>query len=127
VKSLLLSAGCLLLSVVAVFAQAGGGASDPVTGTWGAEGMSFLELKYDGNGGVTGTTIWRHGQEPEQRTPIDTGTFDPKTGALTLAGSAKSPSGEPVKYLIEGKVENGTMSGTFHIADHQGDFRFTRS
>jgi hypothetical protein len=118
----------LALAVVgtaSLFAQSAA-TNDPVTGTWGAQGMSFLELKYDGNGGVTGTAIWRHSDDPEQRTKIEKGTFDPKTGALTLEGSATNRAGESVRYVIEGKIENGTASGTFRVGDDKGEFTFTR-
>jgi hypothetical protein len=125
-KLAFLAAGGLLLSVVSVLAQGSGDTNDPVTGTWGAEGVSFLELKYDGKTTVTGTTIWRHGRDQEQRTAIETGTFDRQTGALTLAGSAKSPAGEAVRYLIEGKIHGGTVSGTFRVGEDKGEFTFTR-
>ena len=115
-----------LPAVYAAFAFAqSGGTSDPVTGTWGAQGMSFLELKYDGKETVTGTTIWRGGGE-ERQAPIERGTFDRQTGALSLEGSAKNRAGETVRYLIEGKIQNGTASGTYRIGEDKGEFTFTR-
>jgi hypothetical protein len=119
-----LAAGGLLIVAVA-FAQEGKRTSDPVTGTWGANGMPFLELKYDGTTTVTGTAIWRHDQD-EQRTAIEAGTFDRQTGALTLSGSAKNRSGQTVRYVIEGKVQGDTVSGTYRVGEEKGEFTFTR-
>jgi hypothetical protein len=124
-KRTLLISGLALLCGGFTFAQSAA-TSDPVTGTWGADGTSFLELKYDGKATVTGTTIWRPGNGEEQRAPIESGSFDPQTGALTLEGSAKDESGNSVRYRIEGKIQNGTASGTFRIGAHKGEFTFTR-
>jgi hypothetical protein len=122
----ILAAALPALYAAFAFAQSGGTAtSDPVTGTWGADGASFLELKYDGKETVTGTTIWRSGGEA-QRAPIERGTFDPQTGALSLEGSAKNRTGETVHYLIEGKIQNSTASGTYRIGQDKGEFTFTR-
>jgi hypothetical protein len=121
----LLISGVALLYAGFTFAQSAA-TVDPVTGTWGTDGMSFLELKYDGKASVTGTTIWRPGNGEAQRAPIERGSFDPQTGALTLEGSAKDESGEMVRYRIEGKIQNGTASGTFRIGTHKGEFTFTR-
>jgi hypothetical protein len=121
----LLIAGVVVLGRAYAVAQSDT-TTDPVTGTWGTDGMSFLELKYDGKTTVTGTTIWRPGHGEEQRAPIESGTFAPQTGALILEGPAKGLNGEAVRYRIEGKIQNGTVSGTYRIGDHKGEFTFTR-
>ena len=46
-----------LLSLVILPAAAQ--TADPVSGKWGSDGATMLDLKYDGRGGVTGTAIWR--------------------------------------------------------------------
>jgi hypothetical protein len=39
-------------------AQTGAATKDPVTGKWGADGFTNLDLKFDGKRTVSGT-IWR--------------------------------------------------------------------
>jgi hypothetical protein len=124
----LLGAGwlLLLLSISTMFAQGGGAPNDPVSGNWGMDGQTFFELKFDGTRSVSGTAIWRHGGSDEQRTAIKIGTFDPQSGALKLTGEVKRPDGAVVPFVIEGKVENNTVAGTFDVGGDKGDFRFTR-
>jgi hypothetical protein len=121
----LLAAGCLLLFAAGAFAQSGRAAGDPVTGKWGMDGQTFLELQFDGKSGVSGTAIWRGGGS-EQRTEIKSGTFDVQTGALRLTGEARDRDGRVVGFLIEGTIENDVATGTYAIAGDKGAFRFTR-
>jgi hypothetical protein len=101
--------------------------ADPISGNWGRDGMTYLELKFDGKRSVTGTTIWRSGPDsPERRNPIKTGTFDPKSGALKLEGEGERPDGSSAAYVIEGTLEKDTLSGTFQFGDRNGAFSFTR-
>lgn len=101
-------------------------AGDPLSGDWGSDGVTYLELKFDGKSAVTGTVIWRIG-EHQERAPIRTGSFDTATGALKLEGEAKRPdNGVTASYAIEGKVDKQTVSGTFKFDDRTGSFTFTR-
>ena len=118
-KSLLIA--CLNLSLaLSMFAQASGTAADPLSGTWTGEpsGVVF-ELKFDGKGTVSGTVTPKPG-------PIK-GTFDPKTGALKIEGDTTAPDGTPCRFVIEGKVDNGTATGTAICGSQKvGDFRITK-
>lgn len=98
---------CACLSSAAPFAQP----ADPISGIWGSVGMPYLELKFDGKRTVSGTAIFRRGGQ-EMRTPITTGTFDPQTRAFRLEGERERPDGVKAGYIIEGKVDGGTMTGT---------------
>lgn len=123
------AAACLLTLLAAtVAAQSSRPAGDdPLTGTWGHNGISFLELKFDGEKSVSGTVIWREGNQEVSRAEIKNGSFDPKTGALRLDGEAKRPDdGSTAQYLIEGTLDKDTLSGTFKFADHSGQFTFTK-
>jgi hypothetical protein len=107
--------------------QSAPAAGDPITGNWGSDGVTFLELKLEPSSAVSGTVIWRDGSTRESRAPIKTGTFDPKTGAVRLEGDAKRPdNGAPVGYVIEGTLEEKTLAGTFTMDDRKGNFSFTR-
>ena len=113
---------CLLLFVTAGHGQQ---STDPVTGTWGREGRPYLELKLAGTNTITGTAIWRM-DEYEHRAPIKTGVFEPKTGTLKLEGEATTPEGSVVQFVIEGKIDKDTVSGTFRFGERSGQFSFTR-
>ena len=122
-RRMVLIACCVLLVAPALAQEA----PDPVTGNWGEDGLPFLELKHDGKGVVTGTVVWRHRASGyENRVPIKTGTFDPKTQVVKLEGDAKTPEGEPVTYLIEGTIDKNTISGTFKMGERNGQFTFTK-
>lgn len=119
--------GCfVLLTAVATIAQTGAETTDPVTGTWGSDGLTYLDLKFDGKTRVSGTTIWRQGSRYEYRAAIQAGSFDAKTGALKLEGEGKRPDGVTVAYVIEGTVEKDTVTGTFKFGDDRGEFTFKR-
>jgi hypothetical protein len=108
-------------------AQSSGTSPDPISGDWGSDGLTFLELKFDGKSAVSGTVIWRNGPSQESRGSIESGTFDPETTALKLEGEAKRPdNGAAGKYVIEGKLDKDTLAGTFTFDERHGNFRFTK-
>jgi hypothetical protein len=115
------------LSILAsAFAQ-----GDPVSGTWSGDwGPSpndrndvTLSLKWDGkalSGNVTGGTNVS-GSIPLQKT-----TFDPKTGAIHMEADAKGRGGQTIHYVIDGKVEKNTMTGSWNHDNRKGDFKITK-
>jgi hypothetical protein len=124
-----LGAACGLLATLVVVATAQSAnqkTNDQISGQWGQNGLPYLDLKFDGEKTLSGTVYWRHDSDVQQ-SAIKTGTFDPKTSAFKIEGEAPwPPSGPPAKYLIEGKVEEDTISGTYSIGDNNGQFNFTR-
>lgn len=120
-----------LLSVC--FAAAAIGASkalvaDPLSGTWtGDWGPSAsdrnpvtVELKWDGKT-LTGTV-----NPGPNAVVLQKCTFDPKTGAVHMEADAKNRRGADIHYVIEGKVENATMSGSWNHDNRKGDFKITK-
>ncbi len=103
-------------------------AADPVSGTWSGEwGPSpsrqtevTVELSWDG------TTL--HGTVDPDRRPFELSkaSFDPATGAVTMELDGPNSRGETVHYVVEGKVEGSTMSGTFDRAGEKGTFRIQK-
>ena len=57
---------------------------------------------------------------------VKNGTFDEKTNAVHLEADAKSRSGKSVHYMVDGKVDNNTMSGTWNHDNRKGDFKITK-
>lgn len=118
--------GCVLLAATVVLAQGAAKTADPVSGKWGSEGVTYLELQHNGEGVVTGTTIWRHDGGYEERARITKGTFDGETGRLILSGEAKGRDGKLVAYAIDGRVEKDTLRGIYQMGTDKGEFTFTR-
>jgi hypothetical protein len=124
VLSFLSIVACLLM-VASVLGQ-----GDPISGTWtGTWGPSpndrndaTLQLKWDGKaltGNVTG------GTNVAKPIPLQKTTFDPKTGAIHMEADA-SARGQTVHYVIDGKVEKDTMTGTWNHDNRKGDFKLTK-
>ena len=113
---------CLLM-VVSAFAQ-----GDPLSGTWtGDWGPSAsdrntvtVELKWDGKV-LTGTV-----NPGPNAVVLQKSTFDPKTGAIHMEADAKGRRGNDIHYVIDGKVENNTMTGTWNHDNRKGDFKITK-
>ena len=116
---------CLVLAMSAL-------AQDPVSGTWrGDWGPSAndrndvtLALKFDGKavtGNVTG------GTNVSAAIPIQKGTFDAKTGAVHMEADSRGRGGETVHFVIDGKIDRGTMTGTWNHDVRKGDFKITKS
>jgi len=121
----LLFACFVLLTVAVAVAQNGAETKDPVTGKWGSDGLTYLDLKFDGTSTVTGTTVWRDGSY-EHSAAIRVGSFDTKTSVLKLEGEANRPDGMAVAYAIEGKIQGDTVTGTYKFGDDGGEFTFKR-
>ena len=115
---------CLFM-VVSAFAQ-----GDPLSGTWtGDWGPSpsdrndvTLVLKWDGKALTGNVTAGTNVTAP---IPLSKTTFDPKTGAIHMEADATS-RGRSVHYVIDGKVEKNTMTGSWNHDNRKGDFKITK-
>lgn len=116
---------CLLL-VASAFAQQSGG--DPLSGTWvGDWGPSpsdrnqvTVELKWDGKA-LTGTV-----NPGPNAVALQKATFDSKTNAVHFEADAKGRRGDDLHYVIDGKLEKGTMTGSWSHDARKGDFKITK-
>ncbi len=117
---------CLAVSAT-VFSQ-GKAAPDPLSGTWvgdwgpspGDRNSVSVDLKWDGKA-LTGT-VNSQGASPVQ---LQKSTFDPKTGTVHMEADAQS-RGRTVHYVIDGKVEKNSMSGSWTHDNRKGDFKLTK-
>lgn len=116
---------CLLASVDAMRAQAGGAPADPLSGTWtGTMGENetsqrpiTANLTFDGkalSGIITG---------PPRAGDIKTGTFDPKTGALRFGVVVR---GDGMTVTFEGTLIQNTITGRVIFPDQIGTFKITK-
>ncbi len=121
--SLIWSAAFLMITAVA-FARP----ADPLTGTWtGDWGPSpthrnpvTVELKWDGKN-LTGTV-----NPGPDAVELRNCKFDSKTGAVHFEADAKSRRGDAIHYIIDGKVEKDTMTGSWNHDTRKGDFKITK-
>jgi hypothetical protein len=134
VHIMLVLCSCFLMSCAA--AEDGPIATDPISGTWvGDFGPAFydrntisLELHWDGKDltgqikpGVQGGRMYRD----FKAFPIENPSFDPSTGVVKFEATY-SPRGR--RYIIDAKIKNNTLTGTWNRPDENrdGDFKLTR-
>jgi hypothetical protein len=119
---------CVLLSTTSMFAQSPGTTADPLSGTWTGELVRqnaskpmpvTMELKFDGKRAVSGTVSGL--PDPAD---VKVGTFDPKTGALTLQlGKIGESDG---LLILEGTVVAGTATGHVTGEFSAGTFKIVK-
>ena len=114
---------CFVIAV-SVFAQQ----PDPLTGTWrGDWGPSprdrnqvTVALKWNGKV-LTGTV-----NPDDSPVQIQKATFDPKTGTIHMEAMVPGRGGSTYHYMIDGKVDKGTMMGSWNHEAYKGDFKITK-
>jgi hypothetical protein len=125
VFGLLCLIACLAISG-SLLAQ-GKAAADPLSGSWSGDwgptaahrNPVTVDLKWDGKA-LTG--VVNPGPNAIQ---LQKSTFDPKTGAVHMEAMATN-RGAMVHFVIEGKLENNTMSGSWNHDNRKGDFKITK-
>ena len=118
---------CLVIALPLLALQRG---SDPITGTWSGDwgpnandrNTVNVDLKLDGKN-ITGSVHSVNYQRPD--VTISKGTFDSGTGAVHFEADANARGGV-VHYVIDGKLANGTMSGSWNHGAVKGDFKLTK-
>jgi hypothetical protein len=125
-------------AVVAVVLLVAGSASaqfgHPLKGTWSGDwGPSkdkqthvVLEFNWDGKA-ITGNI-----NPGPKAVPFQKAELDPSTWMVHIEGQGKDAAGAPVRYVIDGKVENigsynRVLSGTWVQGSEKGTFRVVRN
>jgi uncharacterized damage-inducible protein DinB len=120
----LVIACCAVLLATPTAAQTSGTNPDPISGGWGANGQTLLDLKYDGKAAVSGTVM---AGRPGNLAPIETGTFDRSGGVLKLRGEAKDPdTGGALPYVIDGTLTGDALAVSFTFGEHKGNLTLTK-
>jgi len=123
---------CLAIAIPMVAQQRATPAADPVSGTWtgdwgpspGDRNMVSVELKLNGTA-LTGTVKSVQPSRPD--VTLTKSTFTAATSSVHLEAEATNPrGGAVVHYVIDGKLTNGSMVGTWNHDATKGDFKLTR-
>ena len=120
---------CLALEVTAQ-AQYGHPLKGSWSGDWGTSKTSrtrvLLDLNWDGRA-ITGTI-----NPGPNGVPLTEATLDPTSWTVRFRAEGKDRSGGPVRYVIEGKLQNigsyyRVITGTWSQGTQKGDFKITRN
>jgi hypothetical protein len=106
--------------------------ADPLTGTWtGDWGPSprdrntvDVNLKWDGKAlnGVVHSINFQRADVTLQKS-----TFNAATGAVHMEADVPNPrGGSPIHYMIDGKLANGAITGSWNHGSTKGDFKITK-
>jgi hypothetical protein len=118
------------LMAASALAQFGHPLKGSWSGDWGTDKQNrtriLLDVNWDGKA-ITGTI------NPGQNgVALQTATLDPSTWAVHLEAEGKDAAGKPVRYVIDGKLENigayqRIFSGTWTEGGKKGDFKLVRN
>lgn len=98
--------------------------TDPLSGKWGSDGRTVLDLKLGSDGSVSGQVM---SGRPDNMVPITRGTFNRQTGELQLAGDARSPDGTTVlPYTIQGALAGDSLTVNAAFGDYRGSLTLRR-
>jgi hypothetical protein len=118
---------CLAVALPLLAFQRG---SDPLTGTWtgdwgpspGDRNTVSVDLKLNGKA-LTGVVHSINFQRPDVM--LEKSTFDSTSGAIHMEADASTPNGK-VHYIIDGKLANGMMTGSWNHDGKKGDFKLVK-
>ena len=102
----------VVLSTVAVGAQRA--SNDRISGTWASDSRPLLELAAPSNE-LSGTVHFYEGTTRRASVPIDSGSFDDRTGAVRLEGRVTNPDGRQLTYVIDGVLEGEVLRVTLLV------------
>ena len=123
---------CLAIAIPMVAQQRATPAADPLSGTWtgdwgpnaGDRNMVSLDLKLSGTT-LTGTV--KSTQPARADVALTKSTYTASTGAVHMEADAMNPrGGGVVHYVIDGKLANGSMTGSWNHDASKGDFKLTK-
>jgi hypothetical protein len=110
------------MAVIPAFAQ------DPISGKWSGDwgpskfdrNQVATEFKLSGKS-VTGTV-----NSEGKVVQVKNGTYDPNTKAFHMEADAPGPGDRIVHFVIDGKLENNMLTGSWNHDTRKGDFKITK-
>lgn len=98
--------------------------TDRISGKWGRDGATVLDLRLGDGGTVSGQVM---NGRPGNMAQVRTGSFDAQTGALKLQGEARHPdSGAQLQFAIEGNLVGDSLKVNATFGDFQGSLTLGR-
>lgn len=92
-----------------------------ITGRWGTNARTLLDIAVDARGAVTGVA-----NPGTQNAAIRRGTFDGATGAVHLEGEYSEPGGGAIPFVIDGRLVGRTLELAYRFGDTTGDVSIVR-
>ena len=117
--TLLLLSACRSEPAVSREAPSGTWSGDYVIGSDQREPIS-VDLRWEG------TNLRGVVHAGPRSLPITNASFKPETGVISMEFDAEGNRGRTVHYIINGKVNGDTITGTWTHDDQQGEFRVTK-
>jgi len=119
-----------LLVAGSAWAQFGHPPKGTWSGDWGPskDNQTHVVLEFNWDGKVITGNI----NPGPNAVPFQKAELDPSTWTVHIEGAGKDASGAPVRYLIDGKMENigayqRVLSGTWIQGTEKGTFRVVRN
>ena len=115
---------CVLFAAPLLAQQGKDPLSGAWTGNWGPSAADrndvTVEFKWDGKT-LAGTV----NPGPNAVALLKT-SFDAQAGAVHLEADATTVSGRKIHYVIDGKLANNTITGSWNHDNIKGDFKITK-
>ena len=116
---------CLsLLSSSPAFSQDKDPISGKWSGDWGPSRFDRNQVSVDFK--LSGKTVTGTVNSEGKVVPVKNGTFDPKTNAFHMEADSPGPGDRIVHFVIDGKLENNTLTGSWNHDARKGDFKITK-
>jgi hypothetical protein len=101
---------------------------DPISGKWSGD---WGPSKFDRNPvtvdfKLAGKTITGNVNSEGKVVSIKNGTFDATTNAFHMEADVNGPGDRIVHFIIDGKLENNMLTGSWNHDTRKGDFKITK-
>jgi hypothetical protein len=118
----------LVLGLAVAASALAQGAKDPLSGTWSGDwgpsasdrNQVTVELKWDGKM-LSGTV-----NPGPDAVALQKANFDGKTNAVHFEADAKNRRGAEIHYVVDGKLDAKTLTGSWSHDTRKGDFKITK-
>ncbi len=113
-----------LLSIPAFAQNTGDPISGKWRGDWGPSRFDRNQVTVDLK--LQGKTVTGNVNPGPNAVPIKNGTFDEKMNTVHMEADVKGPGDQTIHYVIDGKVDQNTLTGSWNHGARKGDFKITK-